>query len=223
MNAYDGTLLTTYLKLDPSDVPDGESLYDFANRTALEQDEVLLLDKLGLNNTYAIAVTQKIAEEYNLNTISDLKKVSDQLVFGAEHEFFDEEGTIKFKPFSTFYDIHFKESNSIDLGLKYSAVESGNIDVTVVYATDGLNKKANLKILEDDLAFFPEYNDALLVREDLFERFADTAPNLKETLNKLGGLFTNEIMVDLSYAVDVDGKTSLEVAEGFLKSKGLIK
>ncbi|MGX8700784.1 glycine betaine ABC transporter substrate-binding protein [Caproiciproducens sp.] len=223
MNSYDGTLLTTYLKLDTKDIPEGQTLYDFVNETALKEKKVYLLDKLGINNTYAIAVPQKIADQYKLETISDLVPVAGKLVFGAEHEFFSEEGSMKFSPFVKFYGLNFKESKPVDLGLKYSAVENGNIDVTEVYATDGLNKKAQLKVLKDDRSFFPEYNGALLVRSDLFERFEKTAPNLKETLNKLGGIFDNETMVDLTYAVDVEGKTVPEVAKQFLQEKGLLK
>lgn len=223
MNSYDGTLLTTYLKLDTKDIPEGQTLYDFVNETALREKKVYLLDKLGINNTYAIAVPQKIADQYKLETISDLVPVADKLVFGAEHEFFSEEGSMKFNPFVKFYGLNFKESKPVDLGLKYSAVENGNIDVTEVYATDGLNKKAQLKVLKDDRSFFPEYNGALLVRSDLFERFEKTAPNLKETLNKLGGIFDNETMVNLTYAVDVEGKTVPEVAKQFLQEKGLLK
>ncbi|WP_255575665.1 glycine betaine ABC transporter substrate-binding protein [Caproiciproducens faecalis] len=223
MNSYDGTLLTTYLKLDTKDIPEGQTLYDFANETALKEKKVSLLDKLGINNTYAIAVPQKIADQYKLETISDLVPVADKLVFGAEHEFFSEEGSMKFNPFVKFYGLNFKESKPVDLGLKYSAVENGNIDVTEVYATDGLNKKAQLKVLKDDKNFFPEYNGALLVRSDLFERFKDTAPNLKETLNKLGGIFDNETMVNLTYAVDVEGKSVDDVAKQFLQEKGLLK
>nr|WP_319489658.1 glycine betaine ABC transporter substrate-binding protein [uncultured Caproiciproducens sp.] len=223
MNSYDGTLLTTYLKLDTKDIPEGKTLYDFANETALKEKKVYLLDKLGINNTYAIAVPQKVADEYKLNNVSDLVPIANKLVFGAEHEFFSEEGSMKYNPFVKFYGLNFKDSKPVDLGLKYSAVENGNFDVTEVYATDGLNKKANLKVLKDDKNFFPEYNGALLVRSDLFERFEKTAPNLKETLNKLGGIFDNETMVDLTYKVDVDGKTPQEVAQKFLKEKGLLK
>ncbi|MPW24586.1 glycine/betaine ABC transporter substrate-binding protein [Alkalibaculum sp. M08DMB] len=223
MNSYDGTLLTTFLKLDPSDVPEDENIYDFSNRIAVEQDSVYLLDKLGINNTYAIAVPQNLSEQYNLLTITDLKEVDDQLIFGAEHEFFDEEGTMKFNPFTSFYGLEFKESRSVDLGLKYSAIESNNIDITVVYSTDGLNKKAQLTILEDDQDFFPEYNGALLVREDLFDRYSQTAPNLKETLNLMGNIFDNDTMVELTYAVDVDGESPISVAKEFLQSKGLIE
>lgn len=221
-NSYDGTLLTTFLKLDPEDVPEGMTLYDFANQEALKKHNIRLLDQLGNDNTYALAVPQAIADEYSLSTISDLIPIAPELTFGAEHEFFSEEGSMKYRPFVEFYGLNFKDSLSVDLGLKYAAIENGNFQVTEVYATDGLNKKAGLKILEDDKHFFPEYNGALLVRADLFEDFKDTAPNLEEVLNLLGGRFTNEIMTDLTYAVDVEGRSVPEVAEEFLTSQGLL-
>lgn len=221
MNSYDGTLLTTYLHLDPSDVPQNMSLYDFANQKA-EPSHVRLLDKLGINNTYAIGVSEELSKAYNLETISDLVPVADKLIFGAEHDFFTEEGSAKFNPFVKFYGLKFKEAKQIDLSLKYATIENGKIDVMVVYATDGLNRKANLKILKDDRAFFPEYNGALLVRTDLFERFKEAAPNLEQVLNQLGGILTNEDMVNLTYEVDVNGKTAPAVAEQFLKEKGLL-
>lgn len=220
-NSYDGTVLTTYLHLDPADVPAGTTLYDFVNQQAAEK-QIRLLDKLGINNTYAIAVPQAIAEQYGLVTISDLAPVASELVFGAEHDFFTEEGSAKYGPFAAFYGLDFKEAKPVDLSLKYSAVQSGNLDVVVVYATDGLNRQANLTILEDDRAFFPEYNGALLVREDLFEKMKEAAPNLEEVLNQLGGTLSNDEMVDLTYAVDIDGKTPEAVAKEFLQQKGLL-
>lgn len=220
-NSYDGTLLTTFLHLDPADVPEGTSLYDYANEQAAAKG-VRLLDKLGINNTYILAVPQEIADRYSLETVSDLVAVSPELVFGAEHEFFTEDGSAKFNPLAAFYGLQFKEAKQIDLSLKYTAIQNGNIDVTVVYATDGLNIQANLKTLEDDRAFFPEYNGALLVKSDLFDRFSETAPNLEEVLNLLGGIFTNEDMMNLTYAVDIDGKSPDEAAREFLTAKGLL-
>lgn len=221
MNSHDGTLLTTFLHLDTSDIPEGQSLYDFVNEKGAEKG-VRLLDKLGTNNTYVVAVPNGIAEQYNLNTTSDLIPVAGDLVFGAEHDFFTEEGSAKFNPFVEFYGLQFKDSKQIDITLKYSAVDSGNIDVTVAYATDANNKQSNMKLLQDDKGFFPEYNGALLVRTDLFDRLSESAPNLEEVLNKLGGIFTDEDMVDLSYAVDIDGRSAEEVAKEYLQNRGLI-
>lgn len=222
MNSYDGTLLTTYLKTDVSEVPEGKTLYEYANELASERDNVRLLKPLGHENTYAVGITQELADRYSINTISGLVEFAPELVFGAEHEFFSEEGSMKFGPFASFYQLDFKEAKAIEMALKYSAVESGNVDVTIVYSTDGMNKKVGLKVLEDDRRFFPEYNDALLVRNDLFERYKETAPNLEDVLNMLSDQFTNEIMTDLTYAVDVDGKTPEEVAKAFLTERGLI-
>ena len=222
MNSYDGTVLTTFLKQDPSDVPEGQTLYEYAKAQIMEQYGVDMLDQLGINNTYCIAVPQSIADQYGLETISDLIPVASELRFGAEHEFFTEEGTMKYTPFTQFYGLNFKEKIPVDINLKYAAVENDNFDVTVVYTTDGLNRKANLKVLEDDQNFFPEYNGALLVREGLYDELADAAPNLKDVLNSLSGTLTNEKMTDLTYAVDVEGRTVEEVAREFLTESGLI-
>lgn len=183
MNSYDGTVLTTFLKQDPSNVPEGQTLYDYAKQQVQNQYQVDMLDQLGINNTYCIAVPQAIADQYGLETISDLIPVAGELRFGAEHEFFTAEGTMKYGPFTQFYGLNFKEKIPVDINLKYAAVENGSFEVTVVYTTDGLNRKAGLKVLEDDLGFFPEYNGALLVRDGLYDKMSETAPNLREVLN----------------------------------------
>lgn len=222
MGTYDGTVLTTFLHKDISDIPEGMTLREFATKEIKEQYDMRLLNPMGYNNTYAIAVPQELAEQYNLETISDLIPLAPQLRFGAEHDFFTMEGNAKYAPFVEFYGLQFKETYPVDVSLKYAAAESGNFDVTMVFATDGLNRKTGLKILEDDRHFFPDYIGGILVREDVFERYADVAPNLEEVLNMLAGTFTTEDMVDMTYQVDVEGRALDDVAREALVSRGLI-
>lgn len=222
MISYDGTLLTTFLRLDPSEIPDNYSLYDYSNKLVKEKHNMRLLGKLGFNNTYCIAVSKEIAEKYNLENISDLEAVAKELKFGAEHEFFTQEGSMKFSPFTKFYNLEFKDVVSVDVSLKYNAAENRSFDVTVVYATDGMNQKANLKVLNDDKNFFPEYNGAFLIREDTISKFKIQAPNLEEIICMLSNQISNEDMVKMTYEVDVLGKNTDEVALEFLKSKNLI-
>lgn len=218
MISYDGTLLTTFFHQDVTDVPEGMSIYDHVNQVAQEEYGMRLLEKLGFDNTYAIAVPQNIADQYSLETISDLIPVADQLTFGAEQGFFTLEGSMKYGPFTEFYGLNFHDPVSVDLGLKYTAVENGSFDVTVVYATDGLNRKVGLKILEDDKSFFPDYNGAFLVREDVLEKY----PELEGILNQLAGRIPTEQMAELTYQVDVVGRTVDDVAREFLVSQGLL-
>ena len=218
MISYDGTLLTTFFHQDVTDVPEGMSIYDYVNQVAQEEYGMRLLEKLGFDNTYAIAVPQAIADRYGLETISDLIPVADQLTFGAEQGFFTLEGSMKYGPFTEFYGLNFHDPVSVDLGLKYTAVENGSFDVTVVYATDGLNRKVGLKILEDDKSFFPDYNGAFLVREDVLAQY----PELEGILNQLAGRIPTEQMAELTYQVDVLGRTVDDVAREFLVDQGLL-
>ena len=218
MISYDGTLLTTFFHQDVTDVPEGMSIYEYVNRVAQEEYGMRLLEKLGFDNTYAVAVPMAVAEKYGLETISDLIPVAGELTFGAEQGFFTLEGSMKYGPFTEFYGLSFRDYVPVDLGLKYSAIENGSFDVTVVYATDGLNRKVGLKVLEDDRGFFPDYNGAFLVREDVLERY----PELGDILNRLAGCIPTEQMAELTYQVDVVGRTVEEVALEFLKEQGLI-
>jgi len=218
MISYDGTLLTTFFQQDTADVPAGMSIYDYVNQKAQTDYGMKLLDQLGFDNTYAIGVPEALAEQYQLETIGDLVPVADQLVFGAEQEFFTLEGSMKYNPFVEFYGLNFKTYKPVDQGLKYAAIENGSFDVAVVYATDGLNRKVGLKILEDDKSFFPDYNGAFLVRQDVLAAY----PELEGILNQLAGKIPTEQMAELTYQVDVVGRSVDEVAHEFLSSQGLI-
>ena len=181
------------------------------------------MKKFGFDNTYAVAVPEKLAAQYDLQKVSDLQKVAGKLVFGAEHEFFTQEGSMKFGPFTKFYGLKFKDTKAVDVSLKYAGIMNGSFDVTEVYATDGLNRKAKLKVLRDDRKFFPDYNGAFLIREDIFTRFAAVAPDLEQVLNLLAGQIKNEDMVEMTYQVDVQGQTVDKVAREFLAKKGLLR
>ena len=218
--SYDGTLLTTYLHQDTTDIPAGETLYDYANRQAMERYGVRMLGKFGLDNTYAIAVPEALAQQYGLNTVSDLVPIAGQLVFGAEHDFFTAEGSMKYNPFAAYYGLKFKDAVSVDISLKYNAIENGSFQVTEVYTTDGLNIKAGLKILEDDKNFFPEYNGTLLVRQEVLDEYADQG--LEQVMNLLEGRISNEQMAQMTYQVDVEGRDVNEVARNFLVEQGLL-
>ena len=214
---YDGTLMATLLKLDLSTKPAELTVYEYATREGKKKG-VELLGKLGFQNTYAVAVNKDLAAQYNLTKVSDLNAIADQLKFGAEHQFFDEEGTVRYKPFTTFYGLKFKDGISLDLNLKYAAMASKNIDVTLVYGTDGLNLKYELVVLEDDQIFFPEYYGAFMIRSDLEKDF----PGIKAVLAVLENTFTLESTIALNYKIDVDNEDPYDVAYEYLKSKNLI-
>lgn len=217
--SYDGTMLATFLNRDVSEVPTGMSIFEFANEKAMDEYGVKLLNKLGFENTYAVAVRRSTAEKYNLKTISDLSKVASELRFGTEDTFFNEDGTIRFIPFTNFYDLNFKSSTPISTDLKYIGMESEQFDVTLAFGTDGMILKTDLVLLEDDKRFFPEYNATYVLRTDLEDKY----PGVEDALNKITGLFNQENTIALNYRVDVLDEDPYLVAYEFLKEKNLVK
>ncbi len=218
MVSYDGTLLTTFFHQDTPDVPADMSIYDYVKEKAHTDCGLKVLGKLGFENTYAIGVPETLAAEHGLKTISDLIPLADQLVFGAEQEFFTLEGSMKYNPFIEHYGLHFQDEVPVDMGLKYAAIENGSFDVAVVYTTDGLNQKVGLTILEDDKSFFPDYFGTFVVREDILEQH----PELEGILEQLTGRISTAQMAEMTYQVDVLGRTVDEVAQEFLTGQGLL-
>ena len=113
------------------------------------------LGMYGFNNTYGMVVRREIAEQYDLHTYSDLAAVADQLVFGAEYDFFEREDG--YDALCDTYGLNFKETMDLDIGLKYQALEQEQIDVMVVFTTDGQLSAADVTVLEDDKQFYPSY------------------------------------------------------------------
>ena len=170
-----------------------------------------LLPRLGFNNTYAIAVTGETAERFGLERISDLVSLP-QLRFGFSHEFRDRADG--WPGLRQRYGLP-QTSSGIGHGLAYLALLEGDIDVTDAYSTDGDLLRYDLKVLEDDLRFFPAYLAAPLVRADL-------QAEVKAALSALTDHLDDETMRALNAEVVVEERTFAQVARSFLLAQGLV-
>lgn len=171
----------------------------------------------GHNNTYAVVVRKEIADQYGLETCSDLAEVSDQLVFGGNPDYIEREDGLP--GLSEAYGLEFKDIKDIDIGLKYEALKNGDIDVTNGYTTDAQISRDDVKVLKDDRGYQTNYYCSTVVREEVLQKY----PKLRETLELMDGILTDRKMAELNYEVEVEGKEEAEVAEAFLVSAGLLK
>ena len=171
----------------------------------------------GQNNTYAVVVRSDTAEEYGLETCSDLAKVSDKLVFGGNPDYIERADGLP--GVSEAYGFEFKDIMDIDIGLKYEALRNGDIDVTNGYTTDAQISQDDVKALKDDKNYQVNYFCSTVVREDALERF----PKLEETLELMDEILTDQKMAELNYQVEEEGKDEADVARDYLVSEGIIE
>ncbi|MEG1284055.1 MAG: glycine betaine ABC transporter substrate-binding protein, partial [Lactococcus sp.] len=64
----------------------------------------------------------------------------------------------------------------------------------------------------------PPYQAAPLMNKDLLKKY----PQLEQILNRLSGKITNQEMIDMNYAVNVEQKDPAAVAHDFLVKHSLI-
>ncbi|MCY6485001.1 ABC transporter permease subunit [Clostridium aestuarii] len=212
---YTGTGFVSIMKRDS--INDAEKVYEIVKDYFNKEYDVSWLKPLGFNNTYALAVRKDTVEKYNIETFSDIAKVSDKLLLGCTMEFSERDDG--YKGLQHAYNMNFKDVKGIDGGLRYQAINNKECDVVDAFSTDGLLNAFNLQVLKDDKNFFPPYYAVPLVRNDTLKLH----PELKELLNKLEGTLNDEEMRKLNYKVDKEDKRPEDVAREFLKDKGLIK
>jgi len=213
---FTGTVTESLLKPAPQVSHDPEAVYQAARDGIKKQDDLALLKPMAYQNTYAVAVPKKIAQEYGLKTISDLKKVEGQLKAGFTLEFNDrEDGN---KGLQKVYGLHLQVS-TMEPALRYQAIQSGDIQITDAYSTDAELARYDLVVLEDDKQLFPPYQGAPLMKEALLKKH----PELEGILNQLAGKITAEQMSQMNYQVGVEGKSAAQVARDFLLKEGVIK
>lgn len=214
---YDGTGYGVHLKIEDP-ITDPDAVYDLVKGRFEKEFKLTWSKPFGFNNTYALAMPRKVAEQYNIKTYSDLAVHSDKFVFGTTNEFMGRAAD-GFNPLVKTYGFKFKDVKTMQTGLRYLAIEKNEVQVMDAYATDGKLKEFDMVILEDDKKFFPPYNGAAIVRMDTLEKH----PQVMDAINKLAGMLDDQTMQEINYRIDVKSESVQAVAKDFLQSKGLLK
>ncbi len=178
---------------------------------ALAERGLVMRARLGFNNSYAMGVSGPVARELELKTISDLAGHPD-LRAAFTHEFLNREDG--WPALRAAYGLP-QQPAGIEHALAYVAIESGQLDFTDAYTTDGELSSRDIVLLLDDLDFFPQYDTVLLTRTDLPEDVA-------RVLAKLDGVLDEPTMQRLNFAVAEGTESPTSVAAAFLREKGLV-
>ena len=212
---YTGTSWSFVLKEEG--IPDDETLYNELKNKYNSEYDLSWIGLYGFNNTYGLVIRKDLAEQYNIKTYSDLAKYSKDFTFGAEYDFYEREDG--FDALCKEYGMKFKKSVDLDIGLKYDAINSKEIDIMNVFTTDWQLSNSNVVLLDDDKEFYQTYYCGTIVRNNTLKKY----PELKDVLMKMNNILTEGEMAELNYKVETEKEDEVKVAKDFLKDKGLLK
>lgn len=212
---YTGTAWAIVLK-EPGKITDPLRAFFHVQQRSKAEHDVAWLQPFGLNNTYALAMAEDRAEALDARRISDLARHQAKLRAGFSIEFGNREDG--YVGLADAYGLKLGSVRTLEHGLGYEAIESGEIDVIDAYSTDAKLLRYRLRVLEDDRRFFPPYHAAPLVRGATLAAH----PEIEGALERLAFAISDEAAQALNYAVEHDGERPRDVARAFLERAGLV-
>ena len=209
---YTGTGLLTVLDLplmtDPIEV------YELVKGEYYERYQITWLDFTEAHNGQGIAIRTELAQELDINTLSDLQLHAHELRFVSTAEFIDREDGLSamiaaFGPFD-FYSIDIMGG-----GARYEALRTNEADVSVAFTTDGhLHNIHYYTLLVEDITIWPPYNLIPIVRNEILEEHPDVA----DALNRLAPHFNTAALLHMNSQVIVYERDIEEVAREFFEA-----
>lgn len=214
---YTGVSLVSYNHIEER-MPSAAATYAKVKELDARKD-LIWLTPSKFSNTYALALPRNIAEQYpQVNSISQLNQVLREEkdrshVVALDTEFANRpDGLVGL---TETYDLQLTRRNirQMDAGLVYTALRNGQVFSGLVYTTDGRLSAFDLKLLEDDKHYFPDYTAAPVVRKEVL----DAHPQLATLLKPLAEQLDDQTMRELNAKVDVEHQSPGRVAAEYLR------
>lgn len=200
----------------------GEATSDIQETLGLLEDQlaesaegVTVLEPSEAQDKNALAVTQETADELGLSAVSDLEGEADNMVLGGPPEC--PQRPLCLPGYEEVYGLTFENFQALDAGgpLTTEALNSGEIDVGLVFSTQGAIAANDWVVLEDDEGLQPAENITPAVREEVLNG------EVEELLNSVSAALTTENVTDMNAQIE-QGEAPADVAAAFLQEQGLL-
>lgn len=175
-------------------------------------------DSLGFNNQYSVAIPEEFAEANDITTMSDLSDYAGDMTLGTDSAWKEREND-GYGAYQEAYNYSFDDVRAMEVSLMYKGISGGELDAITAYTVDPQVAEENLVILEDDETFFPPYDASIIARNDMVDEYSEIA----EIMDSVVDLISTEEMTELIYEVEMEDRSTNEVAVEFLQDKGMLE
>jgi osmoprotectant transport system substrate-binding protein len=214
---YASTALTSFFGLEPEAVPsDAQGAYEKA-KAEFEKEELTAFPPTPFASANAVGTLKKTAEELGLETISDLEGQSEKLTLYGSPECRQRIDCLA--GLEKYYGLKFKSFKPVDIGLRYTVLEKGQADLSILFTTDPQlsAEKDKFVILEDDKEVFPAGNVIFVTKQSTAQK---AGPDYEKTIVQVQEGLTLPVMQELDARVELEKQTPKEAAAAYLESAG---
>ncbi|MFL5872600.1 MAG: glycine betaine ABC transporter substrate-binding protein [Solirubrobacterales bacterium] len=216
---YASTALTSFFGLEPEEVPsDAAEAWEKAN-AEFEKEGLQAFEPTPFASANAVGTTKETAEKYGLKTISDLEGVSEELSLYGSPECRQRIDCLA--GLEELYGLKFKSFTPVDIALRYTVLEKGQADLSILFTTDPqLSAESNkFVILEDDKEVFPSGNVIFVTKKSVAEK---AGPDYEKTILQVQEGLDLKVVQELDARVELEKETPKQAATAYLESAGYI-
>jgi osmoprotectant transport system substrate-binding protein len=214
---YASTALTSFFGVEPEEVPSGaQPAYEKA-KAEFEKEGLTVFPPTPFASANAVGTTVKFAEGEGLKTVSDLEGKSESMTLYGSPECRQRIDCLA--GLEKLYGLKFKSFHPVDIGLRYTVLEKGQADLSILFTTDPQlsAEKDKFVILEDDKHVFPAGNVIFVTKQSTAE---EAGPDYEKTIVEVQKGLTLPVMQELDARVELEKQTPHEAAAAYLKSAG---
>jgi osmoprotectant transport system substrate-binding protein len=217
---YASTALTSFFGLEPEEVPsDADEAWEKANEE-FEKEGLQAFEPTPFASANAVGTTTATAKKYGLKTVSDLEGVSEKLSLYGSPECRQRIDCLA--GLEKLYGLKFKSFTPVDIGLRYTVLEKGQADLSILFTTDPQlsAEKDKFVILEDDKEVFPAGNVIFVTTEKVAE---EAGPDYEKTILQVQEGLDLKVVQELDARVELEKETPKQAATAYLESAGYVK
>jgi len=214
---YASTALTSFFGLEPEEVPaDATEAWEKANEE-FEKEGLEAFEPTPFASANAVGATTKTAEKYDLKTVSDLEGVSEKLSLYGSPECRQRIDCLA--GLEKLYGLKFKSFTPVDIGLRYTVLEKGQADLSILFTTDPQLSAEGDKfvILEDDKKVFPAGNVIFVTTQKVAE---EAGSDYEKTILQVQEGLDLKVVQELDARVELEKETPKQAATAYLESAG---
>ncbi|MGI9585587.1 MAG: ABC transporter substrate-binding protein, partial [Acidimicrobiia bacterium] len=187
-------------------------------REAWEPDGVSVLDPAPAQDKNGFVVTAEAAASLGVSKVSDLAAHNGSLILGGPPEC--PERAFCLIGLEDVYGLSFAEFKALDVGgpLTVAALEGNEIQVGLLFTTDGVIVSKGFVLLDDDQGLQPAENLVPAISTEIVDEYGS---DLTDVLNKVSGALTTPGLTEMNKLTGYDGEDPAEVAKEWLDSVGV--
>ena len=217
---YTSTALTSFFDTAPEDVPgDAQAALDQV-QPDFEEKGLVAYPPTPFSSANAVGTLASTADKLGLEKISDLEDHQDLTLYGSPE---CRQRIDCLAGLEEYYGLDGLRDNftPVDIGLRYEVLDKGDADLSILFTTDAqLFTSDDYVLLEDDKGVLPAGNVTFVASQEAAD---EAGPDFAETIEKVQGNLSLEVMQELNARVDIDREKPAQAAQEYLQEFGYVE